>query len=456
MTTPTASAAPHNREAEEATIGAVLINPDVYYELVPFLDRDDFYIERHKYIWEAFGHLAAAKTPLDLLTVTEQLDRAGILNEVGGPAYLTALVNQVPSSLNAESYGRIVEGHAIRRRMISTAQTIVQLAYDETIPLDKSIPDAEKAAMNIGARKTDRLTSISEQIDLQKKDIETNTIPIEYSTGLPPLDEPLGGGTTPDRLYLIAGRPGHGKTSCLIGMSYDAAYIQAIRRRVLFASMEMPAKELTDRLISWHTGINTQRIEKRQMANEEWNGYTDAMDALRSEELIIDDTPNMTPEHLRLTALRTQPELIMIDYIQLMDSGLDPRINKAEHISRISRGLKLLARELHVPVIAACQLNRDVEKRKGREPQLSDLRESGALEQDSDVVIFLWQGLTDKPTEILPLHCKIAKQRGGPTGRVDGLLYRPECSRIELADNQMINPEFDSAAPDAVQQRLVQ
>jgi replicative DNA helicase len=455
MSTPTTTTSaapepPHNREAEEATIGSVLINPEAGPSLQLFLKPGDFYISRHRMIWEALKRLQVQRIPVDLVTLSEELDRVGELAEIGGPAYLTALSNSAPQSQNAEAYGRIVESHAIRRRMITSAQAIARAAYEEGHEITDSLATAEKAFNSIMLSQANDRAHITETLSQQYDEIDQHIEPRVTRTGYAEIDKMLGGGYTGDGFYIIAGRPGEGKTSSLLANAYYAAMGEEAlgipKQKVLFASLEMNRHEVTNRLVSFESGINTQRIKNRKMLEHEWPIYTHSIEVLSNLDIVFDDRPLQTPDHLRLTALHERPDVIFVDYIQLMNSGLDPRTTRNDQIGHISRSLKLLARELHIPVIAASQLSRDVEKRRNKEPHLSDLRESGSLEQDADVVMFIWRNATKVTTEIEPVHMKTAKQRNGPVGMIEGLSYRPECARLEENSGQYSLPMIPGGA----------
>ncbi len=443
---PAAPTIPHSREAEEAVVGAVLINPEAYYDVAQFLQADDFYIHRHKWIWEAFTSLHEQRIPIDLLTLTEELDRKGQLAEIGGPAYLTALVNQVPSSLNAESYGRIVEGHAVRRKMINSANSIASLAYNESSTIDNVMDEAEKAVFNVSERRLKHdvepisvvLSEYYDRIDdLAKRDEEIFGVP----TGFIDLDKMLGGLQQSD-LLIIAGRPGQGKTGFLLSAAKNAALTH--KKHVAIFSLEMSNEQVVQRLIAQETGIDSQRLRTGKLAENEWPLFTHAVEVMSDTHIFLDDTPAITPLQLRTKCRRLHLEhhldLIIVDYLQLM--GGDTRNdNRVQEVSYISRNLKVLARELNVPVLAAAQLSRAVEQRSDKRPVLSDLRESGSLEQDSDIVMFIYRPdqyekdtVKQNVAEII-----IAKHRNGPVGSVE-LVFRSALAKFENAATRMFNP----------------
>jgi replicative DNA helicase len=430
---------PHSREAEEAVLGAVLINPEAYYEVSQFLRPDDFYIQRHRWLWEAFTHLQERRAPIDFLTVVEELDQTGKLNEIGGPAYVTALINNVPSSLHAEAYGRIIEQTAIRRRMLDAANQVAKLAYQEENPLEMVMDEAEKAIFGVSERRMTRdlqsirtvLSDYFSRIDqLSKRDEETFGVP----TGFIDLDRLLGG-LQPSDFLIIAGRPGTGKTSFMLSVAKNAALIH--KKHIAIFSMEMSNDQLAQRLIAQQTGIDAHHLRTGKRSDDEWALFAQAIEVLNDTYIFLDDTPGLTPIQLRTKSRRLHMEfnldLILVDYLQLMSGGVRSE-NRVQEVSYISRNMKILARELNVPVLAAAQLSRAIEQRTDKEPQLSDLRESGSLEQDSDVVMFIHRPeLYEKETLKQHLvNIKIAKHRNGPTGNID-LVFRENLTKFENA-----------------------
>ena len=438
-TAPATPSIPHNREAEEAVVGAVFINPEVYYDVAQFLSADDFYIHRHKWIWDAFTSLHEQRIPVDLLTVSDELDRRGQLSEVGGPAYLTSLVNQVPSSLNAESYGRIVESHSIRRKMINAANQIASIAYNEQTNVIDVMDEAEKAVFNVSERRLKHdLRPISSVLseyydridDLAKRPEEFFGVP----TGFIDLDKMLTG-LQPSDLLIIAGRPGQGKTGFLLSVAKNAGLTH--KKHVAIFSLEMSNEQVVQRLIAQETGIDSQRLRTGKLQENEWPLFTHSIEVFGDTHIYLDDTPAITPLQLRTKCRRLHMEfgldLVIVDYLQLM--GGDTRNdNRVQEVSYISRNLKVLARELNVPVLAAAQLSRAVEQRSDKRPVLSDLRESGSLEQDADIVMFIYrpdqyEKETDKQNvaEII-----VAKHRNGPVGSVE-LIFRNTLAKFENA-----------------------
>ena len=446
-TAPAASTVvPHSREAEEAVVGAVFINPEVYYDVAQFLSADDFYIHRHKWIWESFTSLHEQRIPIDLLTVSNELDKRGQLGELGGPAYLTALVNQVPSSLNAESYGHIVEGHSIRRKMIDAANKIASIAYNEKTNVDDVMDEAEKAVFNVSERRlkhdlqpiSNVLSEYYDRIDtLAKRPDKIVGVP----TGFIDLDKMLTG-LQPSDLLIIAGRPGQGKTGFLLSIAKNAGLTH--KKHVAIFSLEMSNEQVVQRLIAQETGIDSQRLRTGKLQDNQCPLFTHSIEVFGDTHIYLDDTPAITPLQLRTKCRRLHLEfgldLIIIDYLQLM--GGDTRTdNRVQEVSYISRNLKVLARELNVPVLAAAQLSRAVEQRSDKRPVLSDLRESGSLEQDADIVMFIYRPdqyekdtVKQNVAEII-----VAKHRNGPVGSVE-LVFRGALPKFENAATRVFKP----------------
>jgi replicative DNA helicase len=441
----TSQVVPHSREAEEAVLGAVLINPESYFEVSQFLRPEDFYIQRHRWLWESFMSLHERRAPIDFLTVVEELDQNGQLNEVGVSAYISTLINNVPSSLHAEAYGRIIEQTAIRRRMLEAANQIAKLAYQEENRLEVVLDEAEKAIFGVSERRITRdlqsiktvLSDYYNRIDqLSQRAEETLGVP----TGFIDLDRLLGG-LQPSDFLIIAGRPGTGKTSFMLTVAKSAALIH--KKHIAIFSMEMSNDQLAQRLIAQETGIDAHHLRTGKLTDDEWALFAQAIEVLNDTHIFLDDTPGLTPIQLRTKSRRLHMEynldLILVDYLQLMSGGVRSE-NRVQEVSFISRNMKILARELNVPVLAAAQLSRAIEQRADKEPQLSDLRESGSLEQDSDVVMFIHRPeLYEKDT--LKRHLvqiKIAKHRNGPVGNIE-LVFRENLTKFENAATQIID-----------------
>ncbi len=434
---PTTSGLPHSREAEEAVIGAVLINPEVYYDLAQFLQPDDFYIHRLRFIWESYVRLHERRVPVDILTVSEELDDMGRLDEIGGQAYLTALLNQVPTTLHAEAYGKMVEATAIRRKLLTAANSIATLAYDANESIDIVMGESEKAIFNVGERRMrhdvrpirEVLSDYYDHVDeLARRDDEIVGVP----TGFTDLDKMLGG-LQPSDLLITAGRPGMGKTALMLTIANNAALIH--KKRVAIFSLEMSNEQVVQRLIAQQTGIDSQRLRSGKLTDEDWPIFNHAIEVLGDTRMYLDDTPALSPLQLRTKCRRLHMEygldLVIIDYLQLMSSETR-NDNRVQEVSYISRALKQLARELNVPMVAAAQLSRAVEQRADKEPQLSDLRESGCL--SGETLVTLADGGREVPIrelegkqdfKILALNPQTLRLEAAPVSRAFGTGLKP-------------------------------
>jgi replicative DNA helicase len=436
---------PHSREAEESLIGSVFINPEAYFDVSDFLKSNDFYIQRHTWIWDTFTRLHEKRIPIDFLTVSEELEQQGLLAEIGGHAYLTALINNVPTSLHAEAYGHIVEETSIRRRMLNAANEIAKLAYKEEISVDTVMDEAEKSIFGVSDQRTTRdiqpiknvLSEFYDRVDqLSNRDDEIFGVP----TGFIDLDRLLGG-LQPSDLLIIAGRPGSGKTAFMLSAAKNAAL--TYKKHVAIFSLEMSNEQMVQRIISQETSINSQNLRMGKLREEDWSLFTQAIEVLSDSVIFLDDTPALTPLQLRTKCRRLHMEykldLILVDYLQLMSSGARSE-NRVQEVSFISRNMKVLARELNVPVLAAAQLSRAIEMRADKEPQLSDLRESGSLEQDADIVMFIHRPESYEKDTIKKnlAQIKVSKHRNGPTGVVE-LVFLERIAKFENAATYHIN-----------------
>jgi len=436
---------PHNSDAEEAVLGSILVNPESYYDVAQFLRSEDFYIHRNRWIWEKFVALHEQRRPIDVLMVTDELEQAGQLAEIGGPAYLTALINNVPTSLHAEAYGRIVEETSIRRKMLAAANDIAKLAYQQDNSVDSVMDEAEKAVFGVSERRITRdlqsiqsvLSDYYDRIDqISRRGEEYYGIP----TGFVDLDKLLSGLQGSD-LLIVAGRPGMGKTAFMLNIAKHAALV--LKKHVAIFSLEMSNEQLVQRLISQETGIDSQRLRTGKLNEDEWPIFTQAIETLNKTKMFLDDTPALTPLQLRTKCRRLHLEfnidLVVVDYIQLMTSGTRVE-NRVQEVSYITRNMKVLARELNVPVLAAAQLSRAVEQRTDKEPQLSDLRESGSLEQDADIVMFIHRPeMYEKDTLKQNLaQIKVAKHRNGPVGTIE-LVFRNNLVKFENAATRHVD-----------------
>jgi len=402
---------PHSVEAEEATIGSVLINPEVFFDLAVFLKADDFYVHRYRFVWNAIARLHGRRAPVDLLTVSDELERDGKLAEVGGTAFLTSLVNQVPTSLNAEAYGRIVHEHSVRRKLIAAANEIASLAYSANPIGDvtsRAVVELEKAvtdSMGTGLRHI--TVPFSVMYDQMAEASERGVAP-GIPTRIGNLDTILN--NLKVGMYVVAGRPGQGKTALKLSIAKNAAK-QGFR--TAFFSLEMPSEQILQRLTANETGVSLDKIISGQLTQGEWEKVNAAAETFENLPLFVDDTPAISPAQIearcrRLIMQYGPLDLVVVDYLQIMSADDGKTSNRTEEVGAISRGLKNISRRLNVPVLVGAQLNRESEK-EDRRPRLSDLRESGSIEAEADVVIFPFD---DDGLETLI----VAKHRNGPVG----------------------------------------
>ena len=420
-------AQPHSIEAEEAVLGSLLIDPDAMFDVAAFLRPDAFFRENNRWIYESIRDLYDRREPVDLITLAQELNNQGRLGQVGGEATLINLMNAVPTSINAESYARLVEADYVRRQMLKAAGEIANQAYDRAEPIEIVIDRAEQALFSVTEERTTRDLKPVKQIardyldrieELHRRGEEMIGVP----TGFVDLDRILGGLNKSD-LLIVAARPGMGKTALQLAIGKTAAI--KYEKRVAIFSLEMSAEQLVQRMIAAETRIDSQRLRRGDLHEHEWPIFMEAVGRLSETRLFIDDTPGLTPTQLRAKSRRVYAEhgidLIMVDYLQLMQTNRS-NPNRVQEISEISRSLKGLARELDVPVLAAAQLSRAVEQRQDKHPVLSDLRDSGSIEQDADVVMFIYRDeyynpdTTEKPNIA---EVTIAKHRNGPTAAVD-------------------------------------
>ncbi|MGF1506319.1 MAG: replicative DNA helicase [Chloroflexi bacterium] len=417
--------APHSVEAEEAVIGAVLLKPETIFDVMPFLKADDFFIVRHGWIWETMVSLQERREPIDHLTVVTDLEQRQRLEEVGGAAYVLSLMSRTPSALNVEGYGRIVEHMALRRRLIDAASQIARVAHSEETNIDDVVNSAEQAIFEVTERRLTReLVPIRHVADDYYDHVYNQSNRQEGLMGVPSgfidLDAKLGGFQRSD-LIIVAARPGMGKTSWLNSVMLNAA---SNRQRVATFSLEMSNEQVVQRLISAESNIPSQKLREGSLEGEDWEAFTAATHRISSLSVFLDDTPALNTQELRSKARRLHMEygldLIVIDYLQLLTTPFRTD-NRVQEISYISRSLKQLARELNVPVIAAAQLSRAVEQRGDKRPLLSDLRESGSIEQDADIVMFIYRDKYYNPDSEHGdrAEIQIAKHRNGPTGMIN-------------------------------------
>jgi replicative DNA helicase len=406
---------PHAQEAEESVIGALLLDKDAVIAVAEFMISEDFYDERHQEIFSAAVELYQERVPIDVLTVAERLKKKKSLKRVGGSAYLASLANKVPTAAHVEHYGRIVKDMATKRSLMTAASRLVTLSLDEGLGASDLLDRAESEVFSLTQRHLpnsftavkDALAQSFDRLDeLHKQGEGLRGIP----TGFKDLDDCLAG-MQRSNLIVLAARPGIGKTSFALGIAQNVAV--KYKRPVGFFSLEMSREELVDRLLVSQADIDAWKLKTGKLDEDDFTKLSNAMGELAEAPLYIDDTPAMSILEMRTKARRLQVEhgidLIVVDYLQLARSR--QLENRVQEVSEISQGLKNLARELKVPVLALSQLSRAVEQRGGNKPQLADLRESGSIEQDADVVMFLWREDNENNENIV---LDISKHRNGP------------------------------------------
>jgi replicative DNA helicase len=420
---------PQSLEAEQSVLGAILIDRDTVVEVAEFLKPEDFYRQANGTIYRAIVDLFERREPIDIVTVSEALERGNDLEAVGGRAYLSSLSDQTPTAVHAVQYARIVERKAVLRNLIGAAGKIAGIGYEDPAEIQEAIDRAESELFQVSNRRI--TTGFSKLKDLLHEAYDR----LDYlhahrgeisgvRTGFNDLDS-LTTGLQKSDLIMVAARPSIGKTSFALNIAEHAAVHE--KKSVGVFSLEMSKEQLVLRLLSSVSNIDSQRLRTGFLEELDFARIAPAMNALSEAPIYIDDTPNISAMELRTKARRLQAEsgldLIVVDYLQLMQAQTQSRdANRVQEVSEISRGLKALARELSVPVVALSQLSRQPEMRESKEPRLSDLRESGSLEQDADLVLFLWRekerGADDQDTEGEVINLKLAKHRNGPTGEI--------------------------------------
>ena len=415
---------PHNLEAEQSVLGSLLIDRDAIIRVASYVRAEDFYIAANSTIYQAILDLYNRREPTDFLTLSDELERRGSLDDIGGIGYLSSLLNVVPTAVHVEYYGRIVERTSTLRRLIDAGTQIVGIGFQENHEAEDALDAAEQALFSVSQRRqtkdfqsiADVLDKFFDQLDyLQQNRGEVVGVP----TGFTDLDK-LTGGLQRSDLIIIAARPSVGKSAFALGMAYGAAVQH--RKKVGVFTLEMSAEQLVQRLLSTETGVDSHRLRLGNIDDSEWDRISRAFGRLAEAEIYIDDSANASIMDVRSKARRLQAEhgvdLIIIDYLQLMSGRRTD--NRVQEIAEISRGLKGLARELNVPVVALSQLSRAVETRADHRPMLSDLRESGSIEQDADIVMFIHrEDRYDENSERKGIaEIIVAKHRNGPVDSV--------------------------------------
>lgn len=424
---------PHDLEAEKSVLGAILIDSSAINLVIEILRSEHFYAEEHRIIFASMLTLFEKHQPVDIVTLTAQLKQSGNLKKIGGASYLSDLINSVPTSAYVEHYARIVKNHFVKRSLITLSSRLVEKAFDEKGDVKKLLDEAESSIFSLSqaylhqdfiSLKDILSESFARLEELTKKGSHIRGIP----TGFTDLDGKLAG-LQDSNLIILAARPAIGKTTFALNIALNAALNQKIPVGIF--SLEMSKEELVDRLLVGQADIDAWRLKTGRLSDDDYSKITEAMGELSEAPIFIDDTPGASILEMRTKARKLKVEkglkLLIVDYLQLVDPGrrFD---NRVQEVSFVSQNLKNLARELKIPVLAISQLSRAVEHRNEKKPLLADLRESGSIEQDADVVMFLYyeedtEDLLDKNKRLIKLL--VAKHRNGPTGEID-LMFKAD------------------------------
>ncbi len=427
---------PHDETVEQSVLGAILIDKDAMVDVIEFLRPEHFYREAYGIIYEAMMALYERREPIDVVTVTSELKKLGKLQAAGGAGQVADLVGIVPTSAHAEQYARIIKEYNTKRLLISTAAKINELAFDEKGEVQSILDQAEQEIFSISQHSMkrdfiaikDALAASFDRLDeLHKRAGGLRGVP----TGFSDLDFKLAG-MQDSNLLILAARPGTGKTAMILNIAQHIAVVQKIPVGIF--SLEMSKEELVDRMLVSQADIDAWKLKTGKLNDDDFTRLSEAMGELAEAPIYIDDTPGINILEMRTKARRLQMEhgvkLVIIDYLQLADPGrrMDSRV---QEVSMISQSFKNLARELNIPVLACSQLSRAVEARGTKVPELSDLRESGSIEQDADVVMFLYREESDMTQwgEQIPTKLRIAKHRNGPLGEID-LMFKGDRIRF--------------------------
>lgn len=445
---------PQAVEVEEAVLGALMLEREAFIGVADVLIEESFYKEEHRTIFKVIKELSMEDKPVDLLIITQELKNRGLLEQVGGPVYITQLTSKVATAAHLEFHARIIAQKYIQRELIRACSEIQANAYDETKDVDELINQAESAIFKISEGNIKKDTQpikpiLKEAVHLiqeaSKRDDGLSGVPSGFSG----VDRVTSGWQKTD-LIIIAARPAMGKTAFILSMTRNMAV--QFKVPVAVFSLEMASIQLVNRLIASESELGSEKIKKGTLIGDDWNRLNGAIQVLDEAPIFIDDTPALSIFEFRAKCRRLKMQhdigMVLVDYLQLMTAGTDTRGSREQEVSMISRSLKAIAKELNVPIIALSQLNRSVESREGKRPQLSDLRESGAIEQDADMVIFIhrpeYYGLTEDEegnslrgiAEII-----IAKHRNGAVEDVK-LAFRKELARF--SDIEHYPSDFDS------------
>lgn len=444
---------PHDDLAEQSLLGSILIDKDSLVEVAEFLRPGHFYSEKHGMVFQAMLDLFESHEPIDIVTLTAQLKKSGTLKSIGGSSYLSDLLNTVPTSAHIMQYGKIIHEHYTKRKLVQAAATITEKAFTEKGAAQEILDIAEKEIFSISSQTVhkdfvpikDALAASFDRLDeLHKQQGSMRGVP----SGFVDLDNKLAG-MQPANLIILAARPGTGKTAMICNIAQHVA--ADAKMPVGIFSLEMSKEELVDRLLVSQADIDAWRLKTGKLSDDDFTRLSEAMGELAEAPLYIDDTPGINIMEMRTKARRLKVEhgikLFVVDYMQLADSGrrFD---NRVQEVSLISQSMKNLARELQVPVLCCSQLSRAVEQRGRKVPELSDLRESGSIEQDADVVMFLYREETEQDNwgKQIITKLRIAKHRNGPLGEID-LIFRGDRIRFYGIEKKIEEPASSPSAP---------
>ncbi|RJO64616.1 MAG: replicative DNA helicase [Candidatus Omnitrophota bacterium] len=428
---------PQNLDAEMAVLGSMLIDENAVASAIESLKKEDFYKDAHRTIFEAILHVYNSNKAIDLITLTDELKRAGTLHEIGGASFLAELVNMVPTAANVDHYIKIVREKNVLRSLIANATKILSMCYESDSNVEEVVDISEKLIFEIGERRTG--SSYIPLKEIIKENIETIDMLYQkkaHVTGVPTgfIDfDKQTAGLQPSDLIVIAGRPSMGKSALALGIAEYAGVTE--RLPIAFFSLEMSKEQLVQRMLCAHARVDAHNVRTGYLSPSDWPRLTAAAGKLSETSIFIDDTPAISMMELRAKARRLKAneniQLLILDYLQLMRGAVNIE-SRQQEISDISRSLKALARELHIPVVAISQLSRAVESRQDHRPQLSDLRESGAIEQDADLVVLILREeyYTPTPENEGLAEIIVAKQRHGPVGSTK-LTFIKEYTRFE-------------------------
>ena len=434
---------PQNLDAEKSLLGAVLIDEEVLADASEYVKARDFYDKRHASVYGAMMRLFEQHKPVDLLTLSDELKRKDELEMIGGSSYLAELTNYVPTAAHASTYAEMVSQKAVRRRLIKASTEISELGFNEDTTTQEILEKAEQELFAVSDQSLKQdLTPIEEILTDsfdRMEELHRNKGALRgVRTGYRDLDNMTAGLQRSD-LIILAARPAMGKTTLVTNLAYNVATVA--KQSVLFFSLEMSKEQLVDRMLADASGVDSWNIRTGNLSDEDFAKLSEAMGSMAEAPIFIDDKPGLSVLEMRTKARRAAHDgplgLIIVDYLQLMQGSGKSDGNRVQEVSEISRGLKLIAREMNVPVIALSQLSRTVENRTPQIPQLADLRESGSIEQDADIVMFIYREAYYNPetereniTDLI-----IAKHRNGPVGKVE-LYFHPERLRFMSLDRK--------------------